>query len=188
MKLILPSKGQTVKQVQLKLRKELSAFMDHCCVRRRYFICIKKCGGQECQFCKPPRLPPDVFEKLNVFPDPIKKADSDSYEDFCDIFGKTTSEKDRPSLSQSRKKKSKENKPTKPFRMTCETVYGVLICGDCLKPRCLYSKRKLIRSEQIELTHCKEEYMYTCGGQYFLREVICSLYVAQNYCRPVKSW
>jgi hypothetical protein len=139
------------KQAQLKSREKLSEFMEHCCVRRRYFFSIKKCGKGDCQFCKPPRLPQDVFERLSVFPDSVKKVGSDH------VFGKSTTEKDRPSLSGSAKKKS-AGKPSKPFRMTSETVCDVLVCGDCLKPRCLYSQRKLIQSEQIQLVQCKEDY------------------------------
>ena len=33
---------------------------------------IKKCGKSECGFCKPVRLPLDVFESLNFIPDPGK--------------------------------------------------------------------------------------------------------------------
>ena len=32
---------------------------------------------------------------------------------------------------------------------------------------CLYSKRKLTQSDLIELNHCKESYVYTCGGTIF---------------------
>ena len=147
------------KQAQLKSRTRLNTFMDHCCVRRQYFFSIKKCGAEDCQFCKPPRLPLDVLQ-LKVFPDPVKKVGSDKYEDFSAVYGKSTAENDRPSFSH---KKTKE-KPKKPFRMTAETVCSIIICGECLKPRCFYSARKLSRSEQTELNHCKEEYIYTCGG------------------------
>lgn len=148
-------------QAQLKARKELHAFMEHCCVRRRFFFCIKKCGMEGCRFCKPPMLPLDIFQKLKTFPDPIKSPSSDSFRDFADVYGKTTSEKDRPSLLQ------QKEKPKKPFRMSAETVCDVLVCGDCLKPRCLYAKRKLSRSEHAEVQRCKEEYFYSCGGTIF---------------------
>ena len=44
------------------------------------------------------RLSLDVFERLKVFRYPVKKVGSDSCEDFSDVYGKVTSEKDRPSL------------------------------------------------------------------------------------------
>ena len=100
-------------------------------MRRKYVFSIKKCGEDGFQFCKPPRLPFDVFKQLKVFPDPVKKVGSGKYEDFSDVYGNSTTEKDRPSFSQP--KKANEKKPTKPFRMSAETVCDILICGECLK-------------------------------------------------------
>ncbi len=66
----------------LKARTQLQAFLSHCYVQRHYFFCIKKCGVTGCKMCKPPRLPCDVFDKLNFFPDPERKPASNSYNDF----------------------------------------------------------------------------------------------------------
>ena len=55
----------------LKKHPKLVEFMDHCCHRRHYMFCIKKCGEQECQICKPPRLPHDVFDEIKNLPDPV---------------------------------------------------------------------------------------------------------------------
>lgn len=173
------------KQAQLKSRTRLNAFMEHCCIRRKYVFSIKKCGEPSCQLCKPPRLPLDVFKKLKAFPDPMKKVGSDRYEDFNDIYGKPTTEKYLPSVSQQKLKE----KPKKPFRMTAETVCSIMICGECLKPRCFYSSRKLSRSEQIELHQCKEDYLYTCGGTVIPDDhslfSVCSSEIIQNCEEPV---
>ena len=74
----------------LKSRKQLQRFMMHCFVQHHYFFCIKKCGIEGCNICKPPRLPRDVFEKLGFFPDPLKKPASDSYQGFLEVWGKPT--------------------------------------------------------------------------------------------------
>ena len=151
------------RQEHVKTREQLLAFMNHCCIKRQYIFCIKKCGVVGCKICKSPRLPPDVFEKLSLFPDPMKKTASESYKDFTEVWGKTTSESDRPSLSL---KKSKE-KSAKPFRMTAETVCDVIVCGECLKPRCVYSKKKLSKNEHSQLQILKQDYFYCCGGTIF---------------------
>ena len=52
--------------------------------------------------------------------------------------------------------------------MTEEMVCDILICGECLKPRCVYSQRKLTKVEYTELQCCKEEYLYTCDGKIIL--------------------
>ena len=135
--------------------------MKHCCVQRQYFFCIKKCGVQGCKICKPPRLPSIVCAKLSFFPDPLKKSASNSYQDFSDIWGKNTSEKDRPSLASSKKGKEKVKIL---FRISAETVCDILICDVCLKPRCVYSRRRLTKSECTQLQCYKVDHLYNCGG------------------------
>ena len=43
---------------------KLKAFLDHCTRQRTYFFSIKKCGKVDCTTYLPPRLPPDVFDRL----------------------------------------------------------------------------------------------------------------------------
>jgi len=59
----------------LKGKKSLEKFLDHCCVSRHYFFVIKKCGTQDCDICSPPRSPPEVFASLHqmVFLYHVKK-------------------------------------------------------------------------------------------------------------------
>ena len=69
-------------QIHLKKLPKLVEFMDHCCIKRRYFFCIKKCGKADCPLCKPPRenlmWKHEVFSQLHCFPDPVKKHTSAS--------------------------------------------------------------------------------------------------------------
>ncbi len=121
--------------------------------------------------CKPPRLPCDVFDKLNFFPDPERKPASNSYNEFESSWGKSTSEKDRPSLASRKLTPTKSTaKVSKSFHMTAETVCDVLVCGECLKPRCVYSKRKLTKDEFNKLAIYKENFLYCCGGSIFPEE------------------
>ncbi len=92
-----------------------------------------------------------MFNQLNFFPDPEKKPASD---EFASCWGKSTSEKDRPSLASKKSTPAKSTaKVAKPFRMTAETACDMVVCGECLKPRCMYSKRKLTKFiEQIRLS------------------------------------
>ena len=71
-----------IQQIHLKKLPKLFEFMDHCCIKRRYFFCIKKCGMADCLMCKPPRLAQEVFAQLHRFLDPVKKHNSESYEIF----------------------------------------------------------------------------------------------------------
>ena len=49
-------------------------------------------------------------------------------------------------------------------------VRGTIKCGECLKPRCIYSNAKLTRQEELELVTVKESNVYTCGASLFPRE------------------
>ncbi|CAG8824922.1 8569_t:CDS:1, partial [Gigaspora rosea] len=77
-------------------------FMNHCCRLRTYFFEIRKCqeAGTGCTICRLLRSRPEIFSKLQPFPDPISKANKDHYMLFCEIYGKDTCEKYRPSLLQ----------------------------------------------------------------------------------------
>ena len=59
---------------------------------------VKKCGETDCIYCslQPPRLPADIFDGLHFLPDPVVL--DGGYEDFDQLYGTVTSEKDRPSL------------------------------------------------------------------------------------------
>ena len=46
-------------------------------------------------------------------------------------------------------------------------VRTVIICGECVKPHCVYSKKKLSATEQAKLTDVKNSWVYTCGSTLF---------------------
>ena len=74
-----------------KVTQNLQAFLKHCCRERHYFFDIKKCGNAACTICKPPRLPPDLFSKLQHFPDPMPGQDG-HYKKFEEVFATNTVE------------------------------------------------------------------------------------------------
>ncbi|CAG8850761.1 20747_t:CDS:1, partial [Racocetra persica] len=107
-------------------------FMNHCCRSRTYFFEIRKCQEAEtgCTICRPPRNRPDVFSKLQPFPDPIPKANEDNYMPFCEIYGKDTSEKYHPSLLQ---------KANVPISTTTTTIDGLGVNGMEFSPQAQYA-------------------------------------------------
>lgn len=156
---IEPSLQKTdTQQRHLLQRSKLVEFMEHCCTRRRYFFSIKKCGSIDCHICKPPRLSPEVFSELHQFPDPIRKPASESYKAFEDIWGEKTTEKDRPSLIA----KNPEEKSA--FQKSGESVRDLVVCGECLKSRCVYAAKALTSVQRLKLTKCKDDHIYVCGS------------------------
>ena len=163
-------------KVHMKGKKDLrkcpvlKAFMDHCCQIRHYSFSIKKCGKQECNICLPPRLQPDVFSTLAFLPDPVP-ADDQHYKKFDDIYGTLTSEKHRPSLKDEGCKQS-HDMPLSPSAQTAANVGELILCSECLRPRVMYSQRKLGHHDIDVLIRSIEDTLYVCGSRISDIEVI----------------
>ena len=69
---------------------------EFCCSQRPYFFEIKKCGEAACEICTPVRMPSEDFYKIKAFPDPVFNKDTGHYKGFTEVYGKETSEDDRP--------------------------------------------------------------------------------------------
>ncbi|CAH1269408.1 Hypp4174 [Branchiostoma lanceolatum] len=151
------TKADTTK-LKLQSRKELLAFMQHCCVSRHYLFTVKKCGTDGCQHCKRPRLPAEVFSQLKEFPDPMLDNTGEHYRPFTEVYGSETTEADRPSL-----KVSRTTGHGMPFSPTAENTRAVVLCLDCNKPRTVHSQRALSVQQRDQLEQLREEAMYTCG-------------------------
>ena len=123
----------------------LKQFIDHCCHIRKYVFSVKKCGKQDCSICSPPRLPPEIFSQLFHLPDPVP-ASSDHYKPFEEVYGTHTTEKHRPSFSESRK-----SGHGIPFSPNAQTARKLIMCTECLKPRVLYAQRKLSHNDEAFL-------------------------------------
>ena len=66
---------------------------------------------------------------------------------------------------------------------------GVITCGECCKPHCIYAKTGLGEDQQIELKRIRESDIYTCGSSPYLsndcivvREgLLCSSVIETQY-------
>ncbi len=65
------NREESITTKKLPGKKDLHAFLQHCCTRRHYCFQIKKCGSDNCTICRSPRLPQQVFDSLGVVPDPV---------------------------------------------------------------------------------------------------------------------
>lgn len=127
-------------KASLKSHPAVEEFIKHCCQTRHYSFCIKKCGVSSCSICRPPRLPTEAFSKISFIPDPIPQGDG-HYKPFEEVYGTTTTEKFRPSLSKQSAKSKKL-----PFSASVQHVRNVDLmvqCEECEMWRLLYSPRKL---------------------------------------------
>ena len=58
-----PRKQSRTKKA-IKDKEKLQKFLESHCRETHYAFSVKKCGSQSCNVCKPPQLPPSVFETL----------------------------------------------------------------------------------------------------------------------------
>ena len=42
---------------------------------RHYHFCIKKCGKDDCEICRPVRQPQEVFQNVHMLPDSVPVED-----------------------------------------------------------------------------------------------------------------
>ena len=145
------SRGDTTKNSLQKL-PTLKEFIAHCCYQRKYVFGVKKCGVVECDICTPPRLPESVFQELYHIPDPIPGDDQQHYKPFSSVYGTLTTKKDRPSS----KKEGKKGHGI-PFNPSAQTARSLILCCECLRPRVLYSQRKLSYLESSAISRTIEE-------------------------------
>jgi hypothetical protein len=146
---------------KLSAHQKLKEFIEHCCQQRHYSFCIKKCGQPTCDICRPPRLPPDVFDNLKYLPDPMSGIEG-HYKPFQDVYGTATSEESRPSL-QKRPSRAK----TLPFVASIQHARNTNImmqCEECEMWRIVYSKYKLTAQEKKQLNTILGDYTYTCSA------------------------
>ena len=111
--------------------------------------------------CLPPRLPADVFKKLNHLPDPMPGSEG-HYKHFSEVFGTVTSEEHRP--SSTRKSKKQKSLPFYPSVQHVNTEM-MLLCDECEMWRLIYAKRKLKKNEKEELERALADMSFSCGAQ-----------------------
>ena len=97
------------------------------------------------------------YDQLHHVPDPTPNGEH--YKPFEEIYGTETSEKHLPSL----KAKAKESHGM-PFSPSAQTARLLVLCTECLKPRVLYSKQKLIFNEEEAVQRSIESILYSCGS------------------------
>ena len=144
---------------KVKDKAAFNQFLSKHMVSRHYFISLMKCGQPSCSLCQPFTLPEEEAKMLHHFPDPMLQKNNNHYQAFCDVYGKSTTEKDRPSLNAGTARRSTE-KPA--FVLKAECVRRTIDCTDCDLPRCVYSEKKLSQDTHNELDKVEEDYV--CGA------------------------
>ena len=151
------SMENTTKKEVMKAKSFLE-FVDKHCRQRHYSFQIRKCSDPLC--CPPLRCPQAVFDSFHWLPDPMLNKDKAHYRVFQDVYGKTTSEIDRPSFQQS---KQRDEHPSSYY--IASKVRATVQCLACDKPWCVYTEKLSIYKENKNLVVLAAEVnFYICGS------------------------
>ena len=87
------------------------------------------------------------------------------YQEFSKLFGKETSEINRPSLKFSLES-TEADKVNKDF-LVAQRVRDVIKCSNCSRPRCIFAAAKLSYNQSLRLRQLKDDNIYVCGVSLF---------------------
>ena len=152
----------------LKKAKDFQNFMDAHCHRSTYAFQLRKCLLDTCAYCSshPVRMPLEEFNSLCYLPLPILDDTGHHFKPFKQVYGQLPSEKDRPSLGCTKNDDNDEfDKANRKILSSAGRVRAAVTCGDCFKPRCVFSEAALSQEEKVML--CELESSYTCGSILF---------------------
>lgn len=144
---------------------DIVGFISHCCRASHYTFDILKCGEEGCKFCKPIRLPSQVFSQLKRLPYPTPGVDG-HYLQFTEVFDIDTNESHCPTSLN--KKNSSRKKKSLPFYASVQHAKNsrlVVQCDDCNMWRVIYSKHRLKKDQQMKLESVLGTHSYTCGSK-----------------------
>lgn len=110
-------------------------FVSEHCKATTYTYQIRKCMNVSCNYCSlhPIRLPAEVFGDISFIPAPLLDFTKEHYMKFCEAYGKTVTEKDRPSLKFSLELVEEDNLHRDV--LTAQKVRATIKCSSCAKPR-----------------------------------------------------
>ena len=156
-------------QKDLSKATDLQEFLSIHAHSSQYVYQLKKCRNPDCEYCQehPVRTPEGIFTNLSFLPLPRLDSRKDHYQEFSSVFGKPLSEENRPSLSQNFSSEGSRIDKERKAILVSAKVRGAIVCSECYKPQCIYSKAKLSQSESTLVSQLKDSRLYVCGSSLF---------------------
>ena len=158
-----------LRKEDLKHNTALHEFMRKHCRLSPYVFQVKKCLDPSCSYCKehPIQVTSEQFSSLHYLPLPLLDASKTSYLPFETSYGKEPSDNDRPSSTPSSNAEAAQaDNMHKPLLKNTK-VRKVIFCGECFKPRCVYSAARLSTAEEAVTEAIINSKVYTCGSTLF---------------------
>lgn len=152
------TKDETAAKKMEKHPKIIDFLKSHC-LQRNYMFSVKRCDKADCDVCKKPRLPSEVFSKLSHLSDPI--PDGEHYKPFSSVCGTTTNENRMPSLKE--KLSKGHGLAFDPSAQTAKNMKILIKCIPCSKMRLVHAKKSLPAETRSEVERELQNLWYTCG-------------------------
>ena len=105
-----------------------------------------KCGSQECNICKPPRMDDQDFKSLNHLPDPTPGTYDQHYKQFREVFDTKTTQDAMPLPKTSTNYRNKI--PFNPAKQHVSITHLMIGCKKCNKQRQVYTAKKLTEAKK----------------------------------------
>ena len=128
---------------------------------------------------------------LSFLPLPLCIGSKEHYRKLVSFMGKH--HQTRPTVTGSCSKWGVKSSRWRKSLLVCGKVRNVIICGECHKPRCVYSVLKLSKEQIVLVESIKESNLYTSGAPLFppglplensivvMEALVCSLYIETQY-------
>ena len=139
-----------LRKKELMRAKDFHNFMDAHSHKSAYALQLRKCSLDTCAYCSshPVRMPLEEFNSLCYLPLPILDASGQHFKPFKEVYGQLPSEKDRPSLGYTKNDDYELDKANRKILSSAGRVRAAVTCGDCFKPRCVFSEAVLSQEEK----------------------------------------
>jgi len=122
-----------------------------------------------CYYCAqhPIVMDSEEFRSISFLPLPILDNTKEHFSLFCEVYGKSLSDKDRPSRGLFTNPEAKEHDKNNKALLVNSKVRCVITCQECRKPRCVFAAKKLDILAKKRIDDIADSKMYTCGSSLF---------------------
>ncbi|XP_033730726.1 uncharacterized protein LOC117320173 [Pecten maximus] len=139
-------------------------------VSTHYSFQLMKCREEPCRYCmiNPIRVDRDTLGDLSFLPCPVRDESGQHYLPFHAVYGKDVDETHRPSAQNSTDFDDSSVEMDRRNReiLKAGKARDIIICGECSKPRVVYSGNKMSREQDAHLRRIKEAGTFTCGENF----------------------
>jgi hypothetical protein len=157
-------------RASMQSNPNFSAFLEKHTKIFTYAFMFRKCKDASCGFCRPIRMPTDVFDELYWLPLPKLGVDKEHYCNFQTMYKEQPTEDDLPSAKKKPKKTKRgainqKEAVRQRVKISGQNARSVITCAECGKPRVVYANNQLSSDQLDRLDSIVEGMIFICGAE-----------------------